>query len=95
LPTARKVRPLKDSTSVEIAYRMLGIGIHFNEVRRFVDAQPTVDPAAETQPAPPDVDQSTVSTIPSPPSAPTTLFELPKRSPEFWDEVSEAVDQLA
>lgn len=86
---------MKGNTSVEFAYRMLGIGIHFNEIRRFVDAGRTIDPDADTKPALPSEDPSTISTIPSPPSAPTTLFELPKRSAEFWDEVTEAVDRLA
>lgn len=45
---------MNDSTAVEFAYQFLARGLHFREIQRFVDARsPSVDPTADTVPAPP------------------------------------------
>ena len=89
-------RPVKHNTAVEFAYNLLRAGVHLDEIKRFVDANVTVDPAADTIPAPASVDPTTVSTVPSPPmpaSMPPVPLTLPKRTAvidlsgveeEFW-----------
>jgi hypothetical protein len=74
---------VKHNTVLEVAYQLLGQGIHLDEIKRFVDVGSTVDPKADTVPAPSNLDPTTVSTVPSPPipaSIPPMPLELPKRT---------------
>jgi hypothetical protein len=42
------------NTHTLIAYHLLGQGVHLSEIKRFFDAAPpSVDPVADTWPAPP------------------------------------------
>ena len=99
---------MKDNTAVAFAHLFLGKGVHLNEVQRFIDASPSVDPVADTVPAPPpekdgSVDPDEVPTIPCPRPPQTLLpaFELSpsaidlRSAPEgFWDEIAELIECL-
>lgn len=95
---------MHNNTAVALAHIFLSKGIHLREIQRFIDANPSVDPAADTIPAPPPSNDGSVDpdALPTPklPPKPTlprfapaaSLLDLSSHGEAFWEEIAGLVE---